>query len=128
MLLDVRKQMRPFHFGSASAWYVESSEGFTRRVLYMIVRARTARPNHRLPGSRRCAGTFFISVSDWIGMRSPSRAAFHKFPASTVTMTSARVLAPSARSRSKTSLLFPMKKLTLIPVFSVNSSKAASDP
>ena len=61
-------------------------------------------------------------------MRSPSRAAFHRLPASTVTMTSARVLAPSARNRSKTSLLLPMKKLTLIPVFSVNSSKAGSDP
>ena len=40
-------QSRPFHFGSPSSAYVDSSDGFTRWVLYMIVRARTVSPNQR---------------------------------------------------------------------------------
>ena len=37
---------------------------FTRAVLYMMVRARMVRPNQRLSGSRRCAGTLVISSGE----------------------------------------------------------------
>src|SRR3990172_270445 len=124
MYVEVRRQSRPFHFGSPSASYVEISSGFTRLVLYMIVRARTVRPNQRPLGSRRLAGTVANSSGESTLERSPLRAAFQRLPASTVISTSAGVLSPSARRRSKSSEELPPKVLTWMPVLFVKASKA----
>ncbi len=71
---------------------------------------------------------FAVRIFDWTGESSPSRAAFQRLPASTVRSTSAEVRAPSLRSRSNTSLLFPLKNLMSTPVFFVNASNTGSAP
>jgi hypothetical protein len=58
----------------------------------------------------------------------PACAAFHRLPASTVMSTSAGVLSPSARRRSKSSAELPPWLLTRMPVFLVKASMAGSCP
>src|SRR5262245_58522380 len=56
---------------AGNLWNVESSSGFTRAVLYMMVRARTARATHRPCGSRRLAGMFVASSRESTGADEP---------------------------------------------------------
>jgi hypothetical protein len=114
--------------GSARASYVESSSGFTFRMLYMMVRARIVSATQRPSGSRRLAGTLAWISGESIFPRSPACAAFQRLPASTVMRTSAGVLSPSALSRSKSSEELPPWLLTWMPVFRVKASMAGSWP
>ena len=107
---------------------MESSSGLTLVVLYMMVRARTVSPTHRLSGSRRWAGMLAWISGESTLPSSPARAAFQRLPASTLISTSAGVLSPSAFRRSKSGPDSPPKLLTTMPVFLVKASIAGSCP
>jgi hypothetical protein len=69
---------------------------------------------------------FEVSSGESILASNPALPAFQRFPASTVSSTSAGVRSPSALSRSNSSPVWPVSTLTVMPVFLVKASNAAS--
>ena len=80
------------------------------------------KPNHWLSTSRRFAGIFSLMAALLTGERTPASFARCRFPASTVTKTSAGVATPSALIRESRAFALPVIRFTSIPVCSVKRS------
>ena len=107
---------------------MESSSGFTFLVLYMMVRARTVSPTHRLSGSRRWAGMLaWISGESTLAeepgaRRVPEMARVHADQDVGRRLVALRLQALEERPGS------PPKLFTAMPVFLVKASIAGSCP